>query len=1761
LLAGNGAEAKAYASPFLNTFVAGGTNTSIKAGGGFNLISRANNKSLASSEAVIVFSGLAAGTSIAEANNMGVNFAHVDGASVTALDVAIVAETQDYAKAHSLAGAGALLASGVGADSEALVISTTQAFLGSGTNIRAYNSFLLSADETPEALADSKGISVGGLGLAVGVSFSDAQTRPFVRSFISPNSNIVTGIFATGNPTITLRSEAELMPVLGAQLNFVPGTVTQVPHTITVGGFWGIPSTTLTYYTYEITGAKITRDDTASGGSWLDDGFAPGQTIQLSGATANRGSYKIKDVTADTMTLEDGYQLAPENAVPSASVFMTTDLPDSIHRDSGSWLDDGFRAGHAIRVSGSNNNDGVYRIQSISADGRTLQLTTQGDLSNETLSGVDVSVAPEVSMVGNPSLKFDTEAYFLGGANLTFAPDTVNPDEGTITRDSGKWIGEGFLPGYRITVYGSNDNDGEYDVLNMNDDILTVKRVDGNDLVDEQNITPVIRQELPDTITRDSGSWTADGFLAGQRIRITNSLLNDGIFRIQSISPDGTVLTLDADVDGDGTADDLNQLTNDPYDTDVTITAVGEGIGGLAGDLTVIAVQSLPASGVSAKADGSASSGSLLLSGSGTENQAINNSSVYAYVGSGTTLRFTGNADVNASTFATQRTASDGFSVGALAGGASLADANAISDTQAYLETLVSVTGGNLRVFAGGVDDSEAWAEVGTGGIIAGGDAEASTNTISMARAYLAPVTGGQPSPFNVLSLEVQADHTARFDSVAVSTHAQLAGASLSEAVNHAVSSVEASIGDDLVIDAEEILVEAIGRTDKPLRRGDRANLRGSSGGLADLPVSNISYTQFENNTLAKVGDRVQLTALSGDRDKPGRIALYAYNDIEAWDYVVLDSGGVVAIPVGFSIINGEQNNATVQVGQQAALQSDGDIDLSSRTDGWLHSQTQVSTYGLAGAGWGGSGALLDADNRVTVMDGATFQAGRHVYLLAGTERMGHINDFDLTAKTDIWNNTLVPLGPLGAGIANALPGPTPRAETLMRGILNAAGLEVPADANLNLSNQVIVEPNVVMTSIGDAYFYAEEGDVEVDGDGNAKDLYSEILGALSGGALEWGGGRSIFNSVSGVQMDGSVEVGIQNKWYLGLFEHPSSTFDSPNSYIIAENTIGDPEVSYIPYIVREESLLLNLVEALEKAQALRAQYDDYNPANVTPEEAAFDAEIARLESEIAAMGFSTTETFDGTLTFATLSDGDPSSQEKQTISHNGTKGAFSLSFKGDTTTLLYNNATKDDVESALNALSSINTAGGVTVTGSGTAGDPWVITFNGSGDQEQIIAQAAVGPTVIEKQNVVRFIVVDPVVAQSANVNVKGDYLIGTGTLKARGETDITIINDTQYYLRANDLIIPEEEGGYIRFNNGEVAAPSDIQNRNQKVPSQATQSLTIQPGTIPGTTPNPSISVTNSKGSKTIGGITMPAPDIELVGDVRNLMGTLTVSSQGGIIASGAIQAGTINLGAAGKFVLSYVDELVSVGGDPKNAYSTVVWAHEIWKTDKKDLTGSPKAYGLYYESLAQQQLAIQSQTGGFIFGDNVFISARYLNINGTIQSGRPFQTLILPESLDTTIANLRTQYESELNSGLNPDPRIYLNPWLPPTPDGLNSPVRAFYNYDSDWIELDPIVVKGGYIELVGEIMSTGYGKIQVRDGFGDIDVENKTGYDLLVPEVDVGSGAEGKLVITDLAASRLNPAALRTEFKGDGSSVQITMNRDDGQATSPIGVWIG
>jgi len=70
---------------------------------------------------------------------------------------------------------------------------------------------------------------------------------------------------------------------------------------------------------------------------------------------------------------------------------------------------------------------------------------------------------------------------------------------------------------------------------------------------------------------------------------------------------------------------------------------------------------------------------------------------------------------------------------------------------------------------------------------------------------------------------------------------------------------------------------------------------------------------------------------------------------------------------------------------------------------------------------------------------------------------------------------------------------------------------------------------------------------------------------------------------------------------------------------------------------------------------------------------------------------------------------------EVQQAYNNATAGTFTLTFSGQTTADIAYNASAAIVESSLEALSNITD---VTVTGVGTSGDPWVVTFVNPGKQ-----------------------------------------------------------------------------------------------------------------------------------------------------------------------------------------------------------------------------------------------------------------------------------------------------------------------------------------------------------------------------------------------------------------------------------------------------------
>jgi len=328
--------------------------------------------------------------------------------------------------------------------------------------------------------------------------------------------------------------------------------------------------------TLTLDGSTITRDT----GSWLEDGFLAGQTVTISGsAKDNDGDYSVTVVTEKVLTLSSSF--GAKEVTTDVNVMETADSADAmtpynpeltldaagtLYRDAGKWADDGFVAGMTILIDGSaeGKNNGKYVIDSISADGKTLTLSGGPEaITAETSTDLTVAEDTEdgvqgVATTSDPRAKAELTAVIplLTFVNNGFADQII--------RSLGSWVDDGFEVGRKIIIENSGDNDGTYTVAAVTATALTLSANDR--LTDETLSEGVSVSEVqaylwstspglvfaengaaPDTITRNSGSWIADGFVAGMTIDVSGTAANDNFYTIASISADGLTLTLSSD--------------------------------------------------------------------------------------------------------------------------------------------------------------------------------------------------------------------------------------------------------------------------------------------------------------------------------------------------------------------------------------------------------------------------------------------------------------------------------------------------------------------------------------------------------------------------------------------------------------------------------------------------------------------------------------------------------------------------------------------------------------------------------------------------------------------------------------------------------------------------------------------------------------------------------------------------------------------------------------------------------------------------------------------------------------------------------------------------------------------------------------------------------------------------------------------------------------------------------------------------------------
>ena len=130
--------------------------------------------------------------------------------------------------------------------------------------------------------------------------------------------------------------------------------------------------------------------------------------------------------------------------------------------------------------------------------------------------------------------------------------------------------------------------------------------------------------------------------------------------------------------------------------------------------------------------------------------------------------------------------------------------------------------------------------------------------------------------------------------------------------------------------------------------------------------------------------------------------------------------------------------------------------------------------------------------------------------------------------------------------------------------------------------------------------------------------------------------------------------------------------------------------------------------------------------------------------------------------------------------------------------------------------------------------------------------------------------------------------------------------------------------------------------------------------------------------------------------------------------------------------------------------------------------------------------------------IMAGNIIISAERININGLLQSGIDEYTLIIDEDFDP--ANDLYNEGSATDLIFSPD-----------------SNLKAYW--DGEKIQVYRAETKGGYIELNGEIISTGNGRLKVLDGYGTINIINNSDKDIVINDLNINERVDGKIVIRD------------------------------------------
>lgn len=405
----------------------------------------------------------------------------------------------------------------------------------------------------------------------------------------------------------------------------------------------------------------------------------------------------------------------------------------------------------------------------------------------------------------------------------------------------------------------------------------------------------------------------------------------------------------------------------------------------------------------------------------------------------------------------------------------------------------------------------------------------------------------------------------------------------------------------------------------------------------------------------------------------------------------------------------------------------------------------------------------------------------------------------------------------------------------------------------------------------------------------------------------------------------------------------------------------------------------------------------------------------------------------------------------------------------------------------------------------------------------------------------------VGDVTAQLGDIVFEGDNVSGAGTLNAGGDAEVKITNVSPNNLVMGDVHVVGSQGtagagqgGTIYFNSTEIKGDSAeaIRAAIRKENKDAGKTVSFDAETRY-QTGGPSVTIENNfRPQAYVDSNKAPyyaAPNVDLKGYIYNPRGTVTVTSANGdVYNKGTIYAGSVNMTATnGDFIQTYdassaesKSSISSVGGNPLDDTGGL---HNVDKDGK-----------------ANEKIG-----SGILANGNVFISARYVNINSKIQSGVPDHAITIPKEYKLFYMDGSKKVDVT-NAAMVPSGAKIL------VADKAGEEIEGVsYDRTNDRFVISDVEVHGGHVSIVGTILNTtndtNKARIEALDGYGTIQVKNDSDKNIELKTLSTGGGIEGKIEITDLDRSSGKITRKTTYTRKDGVIWQSVQSYADGAPT--------